>query len=75
MLMGPHRGRIQEHTTGFGKGLGLQIFPQTLPDAARLPTPKSHVNRVPVTQLRRQIPPWTACAIEMQQGFQKLPIG
>ncbi len=57
-----------------GKGFGLEVFPQTLPDSARLPTPEAHVNGVPVTQLRRQIPPWAAGALKMEDGFQKLPV-
>jgi hypothetical protein len=72
--MRPHRRGIQEQTAGLGKALGLQIFPQTLPDAARLPASEAHVNGVPVTQLGRQIPPRAARAIEMEHRFQELPI-
>ena len=42
-----HRGRIHEHAARVGEGLGLEIFPEPLPDAARLPPPEAHVDRVP----------------------------
>ena len=72
--MRPHRGRIQEQTAGFGERRGVQIFPQTLPDPARLPTPEAHVNGMPAAQLGRQIPPRTARAIEVKHRFEELPI-
>lgn len=73
--MRAHRGRIQEQSPRAGERLGLQIFPQPLPDATRLPPPETHVNRMPVAEFRRQIAPRTAGALEMEQGFQKFAIG
>ena len=72
--MSAHRGRIHEHAARSGEGLGLEIFPEPLPDAARLPTPEAHVNRVPVAEWRRQIAPGAASALEMENRFEKLPI-
>ena len=72
--MRPHGGRIQQQTAGFGERFGVQLFPQTLPDPARLPTTEAHINGVPVSQLGRQIPPRSAGAIEMEHRFQELPI-
>ena len=72
--MRPHRRRIQEQPAGFGKGLGVENFPQARPDAARLPTPEAHVNGVPVAERGRQIAPRTARAIEIKQRFEKLAI-
>jgi len=46
---------------------GLQILPQTRPDPARFPAPESHVNRMPVAQFRRQVPPRTARALKIKQ--------
>ena len=72
--MGAHRRRIQEHATRSGEGLGLEIFPQPRPHAAGLPSPKAHVDRVPVTQCRGQIAPWAASAQQMEDRFKELAI-
>ena len=73
--MGAHRGRIQEHATRSSEGLSLQIFPEPWPDAAGLPAPKTHVDRVPVTEGRRQIAPRAAGALQMEERFEELAIG
>ena len=53
----------------------MEIFPEPLPDAARFPPPEAHVDRVPVAELCRQIAPWAAGALQMENRFEKLPIG
>ena len=73
--MSAHRRRIQEHTTRAGKGLGLEIFPKPRPDAAGLPAPKAHVDRVPIAEGGRQIAPRAAGALQMEEGFEELAIG
>ena len=73
--MGAHRRRIHEHAARSGEGLGLEIFPEPLPDAARLPPPEAHVDRVPVAELGWQIAPGAAGALQMENRFEKLPIG
>ena len=73
--MGAHRRRIHEHAARSGEGLGLEIFPKPLPDAARFPSPEAHVNRVPVAELVWQIAPWAAGALQMKHRFEELPIG
>jgi len=72
--MSSHRGRIHEQITGLGKGFGLQILPQPLPDSALFPAPKAHVDRMPVAECFRQIPPGTARAIQIQERFEEFPI-
>jgi len=72
--MGAHRRRIQEHSARSGERLGVQIFPQPRPDSACFPTPEAHVDRMPVAQFGRQIPPRTARALEMQHRFEKFPV-
>ena len=72
--MRAHRGRIQEQTAGAGERFGLQIFPQTRPDPARLPSPEAHGNGVPVTQLGQQIAPRTSGALEMKHRLEKLSL-
>jgi hypothetical protein len=73
-VMRAHRRRIHEQRPCLGKRCGLEIFPQALPDAALLPAPEAHVDRMPVAQRRRQIPPRTTRAIQIEDGFDKLPI-
>lgn len=53
----------------------MQALPQALPDPARFPAPEAHIDRVPVTKLRRQIAPRAAGAQQVEQGFEELPIG
>ena len=53
--MGAHRRRIHAHAARSGEGLGLEIFPEPLPDTARLPPPEAHVDRVPGAEWRWQI--------------------
>jgi hypothetical protein len=74
MVMRPHRRGIQEQRPCLGKGLGLQTFPDALPNPALLPAPEAHVDRMPVAQCRRQIPPGTTRAIQIKDGFDKLAI-
>ena len=51
------------------------MFPEPLPDAARFPTPEAHIDRVPVAEWCRQIAPGAAGALQIENRFEKLPIG
>ena len=64
--MRPHRGGIDEEMAGLGKAFGLEQLPQPPPDPALFPAPKAHIDRMPVAQLRGQVPPRTARAVEVE---------
>ena len=74
MRVGAHRGRIHEEISRLGEGFTLQALPEPLPDPTRLPPPEPHINGMPVAQLRRQVPPGVARAVEEEHGLQKLPL-
>ena len=74
MLVRAHRGRIQQEISCLGEGFTLQALPEPLPDPTRLPPPESHINRMPVAQLRRQVPPRAARAVEVEHRLQELPL-
>ena len=52
----------------------MQILPEPLPDTARFPPPKAHVNGMPIAQLGRQISPRAAGALEMEDRFEELSV-
>ncbi len=75
MVVRPHRGRIQEQGAGPGERFGLQVLPEPLPNPARFPAPEAHVNGMPITQLRRQIPPRAPSPLQMEDRFEELSVG
>ena len=49
MLMGSHRGGINEKEAGLGEAVFLEKLPQPLPDTALLPSAEADVDMVPMT--------------------------
>jgi hypothetical protein len=72
--MGPHRRRVDKQSPRLGKNFAPQMLPQALPDPTLFPPPETHVNRVPVSKLGRQVPPRTARAIQVEDRFNKFPL-
>jgi len=74
MLMSPYRGGVHEQFARSGKGFGLEFLPKPLPNATLLPTPETHVDRMPIAQFRGKISPRTSGAIQIKHCFEKLTI-
>lgn len=73
--MGSDGRGINQEMARLGKVLGLELLPQSPPDAACFPAAKAHVDPMPGAQLRRQIAPGTPHSIQIQNGFQKIALG
>jgi len=51
--------------------IGLEVFPQLLPEASGFPAPEAIIHSIPVAKILRQVAPWDACPGHIQHCFDK----
>jgi hypothetical protein len=67
MLVSTDDGRIEHHV--FAIGVDRQDLEYTLENAAFAPSPEALVRRLPIPETLRQIAPWDASAVPVDDGF------
>jgi hypothetical protein len=67
MLVSADGGRIEHHV--FTIGIDRQDLEYTFENAAFAPSPEAFVRCLPIAKTLRQIAPWDASAVPVDDGF------
>jgi hypothetical protein len=65
--MSAHNGGIEHHV--FVIGITRQGFEYTFENTILTPSPEAPVRRFPIAKTRRQIAPWNASAVSVNDGL------